>query len=85
MNVEHHTDISDNPEDRSLESDRIVMHLTGEEMKNLNEIRGGRTVVEYVRECMGVTGVPEHVAQAERDQQVPFDAQSALSAADVVS
>lgn len=75
VNVTHNE--SDNPEDNSLENTCIIMKLTGEEVARLNELRGGDTVIEYVRRVMDVTCAPEYVQAAERDHKRPFDTLSA--------
>ncbi len=69
MNVSFDQVPNDNPEDESLETMRITMNLTSREAEVLNQLRGGRTVIEYVKERLPFECSPEYIEQILHDQR----------------
>ena len=73
MNVNVEINRSDNAEDKSLECTRITINLTSREVDRLNEIRGGDSIIAYIKRIMNVERPPEEVEQMLRDQDRPFE------------
>ena len=69
MNVNIETNLSDNPEDHSLETTRVSLSFTAREMERLNELRGQESIAEYMQRVVDADRAPEHIEEAMKDHE----------------